>query len=181
MSKVRETDFRPTFSSHGWLIFSADLPTWRYLCSSFMCSCSQTKLAICSCGRVKHHSHGNLQVKSAEVDVYGSVATCFKFDNSISWLGLKSVSPRKPSQLLAFYDVQNFPQGFPRKLSNASRIRKSYSGRSRAHLATSTEWVSSPTNKSCLCKSISPFTMGLYGSPYDYVIHVGLIATSRDH
>ena len=27
-----------------------------------------------------------------------------------------------------------------------------------------------------MCKLISPFTMGLYGSPYDYVIHV---ATSR--
>ena len=24
----------------------------------------------------------------------------------------------------------------------------------------------------CLCKSISPFTMGIYDSPYDYVIHI---------
>ena len=80
---------------------------------------------------------------------------------------------------MAFYDVQNFPRGFPRKHSKASCIRKSYSGRSRAHLAASTEWVSSQTNESCLCKSISPFTVGLYGSPCDYVIHVGLIATSH--
>ena len=27
------------------------------------------------------------------------------------------------------------------------------------------------------CKSISPFTMGLNGSSYDYIIHVALIAT----
>ena len=46
------------------------------------------------------------------------------------------------------------------------------SGRSRAHLTVSTERVLFQTNKSCLCKSISPFTMGLYGSPYDYVARV---------
>ena len=55
---------------------------------------------------------------------------------------------------------------------------KCHSCRSRAHLSVSTEQVSSQTNESCLCKSISPFTMGLYGSPYDYVIHVAIIATS---
>ena len=59
------------------------------------------------------------------------------------------------------------------------KILHAYSGRSRAHLTVSTEWVSSQTNKSCLCKSSSPFTMGLYGSPYDYVIHVAIIATLR--
>ena len=46
--------------------------------------------------------------------------------------------------------------GFPRKLSNVSHIRKSFSDRFRAHLAAPTEWVSSQTNKNCLCKSISP-------------------------
>ena len=73
------------------------------------------------------------------------------------------------------YDVQNLPRGFPRKHSNASPIRKSYSGQSRAHLAASTEWVSYQVNESCLCKSISPFTMKLYSSTYDYVIHMPLI------
>ena len=57
--------------------------------------------------------------------------------------------------------------------------RKYHSRRSRAHLAVSTERVLFQTNTGCLCKSISPFTMGLYGSPYDYVIHVALIATSH--
>ena len=51
--------------------------------------------------------------------------------------------------------------------------------RSRAHLAVSTEWVLSQTNESCLCKSSSPFTMGLHGSQYDYVIHVALITILR--
>ena len=59
------------------------------------------------------------------------------------------------------------------------RAIKCHSCRSRAHLAVSTEQVSFQTNESCLCKSISPFTMGLYGSPYDYVIHVAIIASSR--
>ena len=95
--------------------------------------------------------------------------------NSLS--GYCQVSSR--STAMAFYDAQNFPRGFPRKHSNASRIRKSYSDQSRAHLAASTEWVSSQTNERCLCKSISPFTMCLYGSPHDYVIHVGLIATTH--
>ena len=78
---------------------------------------------------------------------------------------------------MAFCDAQNFTCGFPRKHLIALRIRKSYSNQSRAHLATSTEWVSSQTNESCSCQLISPFTMDLkvYGSPYDYVIHVGLI------
>ena len=42
---------------------------------------------------------------------------------------------------MLFYDSTNFSRGFPRKHSNASRTRKSYSGRSRAHLAVSTERV----------------------------------------
>ena len=40
---------------------------------------------------------------------------------------------------LAFCDEQNFLRGFPRKYSNVSRIRKSYSNQSRTHLAVSTE------------------------------------------
>ena len=40
------------------------------------------------------------------------------------------------------YDVQVYDvQNLPRKHSNASPIRKSYSSQSRAHLAASTEWV----------------------------------------
>ena len=35
-------------------------------------------------------------------------------------------------------------------------LRKSFSDHFRAHLAAPTEWVSSQSNKSCLCKSISP-------------------------
>ena len=58
-------------------------------------------------------------------------------------------------------------------------LEKYNSGRSRAHLAAPTEWVLSQTNESCLCKLISPFTLGLYGSPHDYVIHAGIIATTR--
>ena len=56
---------------------------------------------------------------------------------------------------------------------------KNYSGWSRAHLAIFTECVSSQTNKRCLCKSSWPFTLGLYGSQYDYVIHVALIGTAH--
>ena len=68
--------------------------------------------------------------------------------------------------------------GFPRKLSNVSHIRKSFSDRFRAHLAAPTEWVSSQTNKSCLCKSISPHAR-VRSEPVDYVtINVVLIATS---
>ena len=73
---------------------------------------------------------------------------------------------------MAFYDTQTFPRKFPRKHSNTSRIRKSYSGWSRAHLAVSIEWVLSQTNESCLCESSSPFTMGLNGSQYHYIIYV---------
>ena len=50
------------------------------------------------------------------------------------------------------------------------------SSQSRAHLAVSTEWVLSQTNRSCLCESSSPFTVG---SLYDYVIHISLFATSH--
>ena len=49
---------------------------------------------------------------------------------------------------LTYYDVQNFPQGFPKK-----------------------------TLKLFMCKSSSSFNMGLNGSLYDYIIHVALIAT----
>ena len=57
-----------------------------------------------------------------------------------------------------------------------SHIRKSYSGWSRAHLTISTEWVSSQTNESFLSKLISLFTVGFYGSLYDYIIYIALIA-----
>ena len=69
---------------------------------------------------------------------------------------------------------------FPWKSTRKTlRIIKWHSGRSRGHLTVFTEWVLLQTNESCLCKSISSFTMGLYGSLYDYVIHIALIATSR--
>ena len=47
---------------------------------------------------------------------------------------------------------------------------------SRGHLAVSTKWFSSQTNENCLCKT--SFTMGLcaYGSLYDYIILITLIA-----
>ena len=86
------------------------------------------------------------------------------------------VSSRSPT--MAFYDTQNFSQEFPRKHSYASHIGKSYSSWSRAHLTVSTEWVLFETNKSCLCKSMSSFTMVPYGSLNDYIIHIALIATS---
>ena len=50
-----------------------------------------------------------------------------------------------------------------------------HSGQSRTHLAVSTDVVLFQTNKGHLCKSISPFTMGLSApcsKPYDYIIHV---------
>ena len=58
---------------------------------------------------------------------------------------------------LVFWLWQYSTMGTPRTL--ATTFRKSYSGRSRAHLAVSTAWVSSQTNESCLCKSSWPFTM----------------------
>ena len=63
---------------------------------------------------------------------------------------------------------------YPRKILC---IIKYHGGRSRVHLAVPTEWVSSQTNESHLCKLSSSFTMGLYGSLYDYIIHVALIAS----
>ena len=65
--------------------------------------------------------------------------------------------------------------GIPKETLKCFAVRKSYSSQSRAHLAVSTEQVSSQTNKSCLCKSSWPFTISLYGSQYDHVIHVALI------
>ena len=58
-------------------------------------------------------------------------------------------------------------------------IIKCHSGRSRTHLAVSTERIKFQTNKSCLCtSSSSSFTVGLYGSSYDYK---ALTATSPRH
>ena len=45
-----------------------------------------------------------------------------------------------------------------------------YEELSRAHLAVSTEWVSSPTNECCLWKLISTFTMSHYESLHDSII-----------
>ena len=73
----------------------------------------------------------------------------------------------------------NFLQRFQRKHSNALCIRKSNSGWSRVNLHGSILWAGFTSNKSCLCISISPFTIGLYVSSYDYAIHVVLIATSH--
>ena len=58
-------------------------------------------------------------------------------------------------------------------------ITKCHTCQYTAHLAVSNESVSCRTNKRCLCKLSSPFTMGLYGSQYDYIIHIALIATSQ--
>ena len=55
----------------------------------------------------------------------------------------------------------------PKETLKCIAYRKSYSSQFRAYLAGSTEWVSSQTSQSLLCKLISPSTMGLYGSPYD--------------
>ena len=62
------------------------------------------------------------------------------------------------------------------------RVIKCHISQSRAHLIVSTEQVLFQTSKSCLRKLISPFTIGLNGSPYDYVIHIALIAyLARSH
>ena len=63
---------------------------------------------------------------------------------------------------MGFHDPKNLSRGFPRKHSNASRIRRSYSGRSRsrAHLAVSTKRVSFQTSE--------------FAFTYDYVIRVAL-------
>ena len=66
-----------------------------------------------------------------------------------------------------------FPWESSRKIL---RVIKCYSSRSRAHLTVFTERVLFQTNKSCLCKSISPFTIGHYGSRRH---HVALIAASH--
>ena len=54
---------------------------------------------------------------------------------------------------MTFYDAQNFPWALPRKHSNALHIRRVIAVNiGRVHLAVSTEWVSSQTNESRLCK-----------------------------
>ena len=88
--------------------------------------------------------------------------------------GYGQVSSR--STAMGFYDVQNLPQGFPRKHSNGSRRRKGYSGWTRAHLPVIPESVLSQTNESCLCKFDFTFHYGPLGQP---VIHIPLITTLR--
>ena len=89
--------------------------------------------------------------------------------------GYGQVSSR--STAMAFYDVQNLPQGFPRKHSNGSRRRKGYSGWTRAHLPVIPESVLSQTNESCLCKFDFTFHYGPLGQPVCYIIHISLITT----
>ena len=90
----------------------------------------------------------------------GRTASPYKFQIQFTYVlsGYCQVSSRLP---LWHFMIHCVDQG------NTSYIRKSYSERSRAHLAVSTEWVSSKTNESCLCKLSWPFTMGLYDSLYD--------------
>ena len=75
------------------------------------------------------------------------------------------VSSRWPT--MAFYDAQNFLQGF------SLHIRKSYSSRSRAHLAVSNFHLKQ-VKAVCVIEFIFH-----QGSLYDYVIHIALIATLR--
>ena len=63
------------------------------------------------------------------------------------------------STAMGFYDPLNLSRGFPKKHSNTSRIRKSYSGRPRAHLAVATERVLSQTREGLYCKSSSPLRL----------------------
>ena len=67
--------------------------------------------------------------------------------------------------------------GIPVENSAHHKHKMPYSSRSRAHLAVSTEWVLSQANGSCLCKSISSFTIDFYCSLYDYIIHIALNAS----
>ena len=78
---------------------------------------------------------------------------------------------------MAFYDTYSSLRVFQRNRSNASLITKDYSGQSGALLTVSTERVSFQTSEGAIVKI--DFTMGLYGSPYDYIIHVALIAIPR--
>ena len=73
-------------------------------------------------------------IVEGEIDLHKQLSFVWK---KTCLSGYCQVSSR--STAMAFYDAQSFPRGFPRKHSNTSRIRKSYSGRSRAHLAASTE------------------------------------------
>ena len=70
---------------------------------------------------------------------------------------------------------------YTKHLSVSLEISSRHNRQSRAHLAVSTERVLFPTNKDCLCKSISPFTSGLHGSPYAYTIHVALMLSHPTH
>ena len=78
-----------------------------------------------------HHSLSGPSKKSVYTKGY---LVCLE-QNLLS--GYRQVSSRLTA--MAFYSTQSFPWGFPKKHSNTSCIRKSYSGQSRAHLADSTE------------------------------------------
>ena len=67
----------------------------------------------------------------------------------------------------ALDDRQSNLRPLPKNRLSASVVTKDSSGRSRAHLAVSTEQV---LFRALLCKSISHFAMVLNGSPCDYVI-----------
>ena len=75
-------------------------------------------------------------IVKGEFDLHLGLPPCLE-PNSLS--GYCKVSSRSIAML--FYDSTNFSRGFPGKHSNASHTRKSYSGRSRAHLAVSTQRV----------------------------------------
>ena len=61
---------------------------------------------------------------------------------------------------------------FPKNCSTASLTAKGYySGQSSTHLVVSTEHVLLRTRKGTIILKIWHFTMGLSGSPYDYIIH----------
>ena len=90
---------------------------------------------------------------------YGALA-CSE-QNSLS--GYCQVSSRSPT--MAFYDTHSSLRGFPRNHSNASLITKDYSGRSRAHLAVSTERVSFRTSEGAVVKIDFTFHYGPLWQP----------------
>ena len=95
--------------------------------------------------------------------------------NSLSWYC--QVSSRLTAIALPYTrSIWVFPWESQWKIVN---IIKCHGRQSRAHLAVSTERVSFRTKNGCLWKPILHFTMGLYSSLHDYIIHITLIATSR--
>ena len=90
-----------------------------------------------------------------EIDFHNGTLACSE-QNSLS--GYCQVSSRSPA--MAFYDMHISLRGFPRNCSNASLITKDYSGRSRAHLAVSTERVLFRTSEGAVVKIDFTFHYG---------------------